>query len=317
MSALYKVMVCSASPDRINNNAILRNYVARGFAEVLTEECVMSTSLDFAVDAIWQFQPDLLLVFGSCMPDSCDYSRLRTYCARSNATLIFWLHDDPYEFDFNYKIYHYADMIFTSDKWAAWHFDHPKVFHLPLAADPKSHFRNLPVQIKRDLFFCGVGFQNRRDLMLECMPLLNGFDSLVCGTEWPDLPFFQNRRLSNDDLPDYYASSLVTLNIGRKYNLANSKYQLDPSTPGPRTFEAAMAGAVQCYYFDSCEIIEYFEQGSEIILFDSPSDLVEIIRNLQDRDKRNAISCAAQERALQEHTYAQRAKKILDFLGAS
>lgn len=317
MSALPKVLVCGASPDRVNNNAVLRNYVARGFEEALTEERVMATSLDYAVDAVWQFRPDLLVVFGSCMPDSCDYTRLRTYCVRSNATLVFWLHDDPYEFDFNYKIYNYADMIFTNDKWAARHFNHPRVAHLPLAADSVLHFRKLPVEIKRDLFFCGVGFQNRRELMLESVPFLNGFDTLICGAEWPELPLFRNKRINNDDLPDYYASSRVTLNIGRKFNLANSKYQLDPTTPGPRTFEAALAGAVQCYYFDSCEILEYFEPESEIILFDSPKELVEIIENLkEDAHTRNKISRTAQERALKDHTYAQRAKKILDSVGA-
>jgi spore maturation protein CgeB len=313
MSA-FKVLVSSASPDRVNHNAVLRNYVARGFSDVVGGEKVMYCSLDLAETAVQHFKPDLVLVFGSCMPDSSDYNALRQYCTRSAATLAFWLHDDPYEFDFNYKLYQYADVIFSNDRWAVTHYDHPRVFHLPLAADPNAHFKPLNRTIERDVFFCGVGFENRRLLLADCKEIFKDRSVEIYGAEWPDnLDFCANKRLDNIVLPDFYSSSLVTLNIGRRFNLANNRYQLDPSTPGPRTFEAALSGAVQCMFVEGLEITEYFMPDKEIFLFDSPSALKAIIEKLIEiPEVHRSVSQASQQKAMQHHTYKHRVMRILE-----
>lgn len=317
MSTKFNVLVCSASPDQVNTNTVLRSYVGRGFSEILPVGNVMTCSFDYAVEAARRFHPELVVVFGSCMPASCDYTDLRTYCSRSSAVLVFWLHDDPYEFDFNYKIYNYADFIFSNDKWAVTHMDHPRVFHLPLAADPQAHYRQLKGEIERDVFFCGVGFPNRRQLLVDCAENISSFRVEVLGAEWPEsLKFCNNTRVSNEVLPDYYATSLVTLNLGRDFNLANRKYQLDATTPGPRTFEAAMSGAVQCAFLDGFELSDYFIFGEEILIFDSPSELRVLIDELiADPMGRNQIAEKSQARALKDHTYAKRALQLLSYCG--
>ena len=314
-----KVLVCSASPDQVNNNSVLRGYVGRGFSELLPEGQVITCSLDYAVEAARRHHPELIVVFGSCMPASCDYTGLKTYCSRSGAALVFWLHDDPYEFDFNYKIYQYADFIFSNDKWATVHINRPNVFHLPLAADPQTHFRSLRSEMERDVFFCGVGFQNRQQLLIDCAESLIPFRVEVLGAEWPEaLNFCHNTRVSNEKLPNFYSNSLVTLNIGRRFNLANTKYQLDATTPGPRTFEAAMAGGVQCAYLEGLELADYFKFGEEILVFDSPSELCTLIDELRsDPLRRNQIAEKSQARAIRDHTYAARAKVILSKITAN
>lgn len=310
------VLICSASPDRVNNNAVLRSYVARGFVEVLGEKQVMSCSLDYAANAAQHFRPDLIVVFGSCMPASCDYTGLRNYCVRSGAALAFWLHDDPYEFDFNSKIHDYADLIFSNDRWAAEHISHPRVFHLPLAADPQAHFRPIASMMERDVFFCGVGFPNRRQLLADCAKGLAPFRVEILGTDWDEQSgFCKNRRMPNEALPDLHATSLLTLNIGRRFNLANRKYQLDATTPGPRTFEAALSGAVQCAYIEGLELNDYFTFDEEILVFDAPHELIEVIDALRaDPVRRRAIAERSQARAMREHTYAARASVILSKL---
>jgi spore maturation protein CgeB len=247
------------------------------------------------------------------MPDSANYNALRQYCTRSGAMLAFWLHDDPYEFDFNYKIYEFADVIFSNDRWAVTHYDHPRVYHLPLAADPDAHFRSPGRPIERDVFFCGVGFENRRILLEDCKGLFDGLKVEVYGADWPpNLSFCSNKRLDNSLLPDLYASSLVTLNIGRRFNLANSRYQLDASTPGPRTFEAALSGAVQCMFVEGLEITDYFTPEKEIFLFDSPRELKAIVESLiESPELHRSVSGAAQKKAMQNHTYRARALRIL------
>jgi spore maturation protein CgeB len=309
-----KVLVCSASPDSVNQNSILRDFVGRGFAELLPPGNVFTCSLDYAIEAAKFHRPELIVVFGSCMPASCNYSALRNYCIKYCAKLAFWLHDDPYEFDFNFKIYDYADLIFSNDKWAVTHIDHPRVFHMPLASDYQAHYRPIKESFERELFFCGVGFANRRQFLTDCAEILSPFNVTVVGAEWPSqLSFCNNTRIQNIDLPDFYSGSLATLNIGRRYNLANDRYQLDATTPGPRTFEAAMAGAVQCVYFESPEIEDYFEIGSEVLIFDSPSELSALLsRLIDDPHLRRKISSASQARAIADHMYCSRAKKILN-----
>ena len=311
-----KVLVTSASPDSVNSNAVLREFVGSGFSGLLTEKNVFCCSLDYAVEAVKFYRPDLIVVFGSCMPDCCDYTSLRNYCIKGSAEMVFWLHDDPYEFDYNYKIFNYANYIFSNDKWAVIHMDHPRVFHLPLAASEKTHYRPIRTEFERDLFFCGVCFSNRRQLLLDYSNDLSEFNFEVFGADWPiSLAFCKNSRISNESLPDYYAHSIATLNLGRRFNLANNKYQLDPTTPGPRTFEAAMAGAVQCYHYVTPEIFDYFN-NNEILIFDSVQELKDILlRLINDISYRNRIAFASQSRALKDHTYVNRAQYIMNTVG--
>jgi spore maturation protein CgeB len=317
MASIERVLVCGASPDAVNNNAVLRGYVGHGFGEVLGRAAVRTSSLEAAELIASEFEPHLVVVFGSCMPPTSVYHGLRNFCTRTGAILSFWLHDDPYEFDYHYKILDVADVIFSNDRWSATHYQHPHVYAMPLAADRGAHYREAMRVKDRDVFFCGVGFPNRQQLLRDCAPLLGGLNVEVLGTDWPnDIAFARNERIENSALPDWYAGSLVTLNIGRRYNLANARFGLDASTPGPRTFEAAMAGAIQCMFVEGLEILDYFDpEKGEIILFDSPEELRQQVESLRDDPVKSArYSAAAQWRALSEHTYKHRAERILELV---
>ena len=105
----------------------------------------------------------------------------------------------------------------------------------------------------------------------------------------------------------------MTINIGRNFNLANNRFQLDPSTPGPRTFEAAMSGSVQLYFSDSLEIADYFTPNKEILLFDSPNSFkLHIEKMLDQPEEAKNIALTAQKRALNEHTYENRCRQLLE-----
>lgn len=315
MNRLPKVLICGASPDSVNNNAVLRGYVANGFRSCLTADNVRVCSLESAEQMVRSFKPNVVVVFGSCMPAMTNYLGLRNSAWDVDACLTFWLHDDPYEFDVAHKVTPYADIIFSNDRWTATHYAHPHVYHLPLAADRNSHFREWLPHKDRDVFFCGVGFPNRIALMRDCAQSFRGFKVEITGVDWPsDLSFAANRRVPNADLPDLHAKSLITLNIGRRFNLANDRFNLDASTPGPRTFEAAASGTVQCMFVEGLEIDDYFdERAGEILLFDTPRELKCHIESLRDDPARAAsIAQAAQQRALRDHTYDNRARRILE-----
>ena len=86
--------------------------------------------------------------------------------------------------------------------------------------------------------------------------------------------------------------------MGRTASAANNRCQLDASTPGARTFEAAMAGSCQLLFTDSLEVMDYFEVGEEILLFDDTEDFrAQLESLLADRERACAIGTAAQRRA--------------------
>ncbi|WP_321820033.1 MULTISPECIES: glycosyltransferase family protein [unclassified Burkholderia] len=314
MNHAINVLVSGASPDSINNNATLRNYVCNGFKALDSVGRVRECSLESAAAVARTESSDLIVVFGSAMPSVSYYLDLKEAALDSGACVVFWLHDDPYEFDYSQKIIPLADIIFSNDRWSATHYNHPNVHHLPLAADPDAHFHTRAQSMARDVFFCGVGFPNRIQLLRDCASSLQGFKVEVTGAEWPgDLPFATNRRIPNSELPALYSSSLITLNMGRRLDLGNERFKLDASTPGPRTFEAAAAGTVQCMFVEGLEIDDYYSEAKgEILLFDTPAELRQHIEMLRDDGKRaTEMALAAQRRTRNDHTYRNRAERIL------
>ena len=311
------VLIVGASPDRINHNAVMRRYVCDGFNDVLGSNSSCHCSLENAIDEIQLKRPSLVLIFGSCMPDVCDYGPIRDKCDRYGSILTFWLHDDPYEFDFNFRAAEVADWIFTNDRWASLHYEHPQVYFLPMAASVRAHYRAWSESKNYDVFFCGVGFPNRVALLSDLQSVLKKLRVCIKGADWPSsLSIAQNQRLSNGEWSDVCASSSITLNIGRTLHLANKRYQLDATTPGPRTFEAAMAGTVQMMFVDGLEVADFFEPEKEIILFDNPKDFsAKLEELLLNKDRLELIALNAQKRAIRDHTYAARAQQIIDCIG--
>ena len=307
-----ELVLAGAAPDHLNRNTALRSYVAEGFKEVLGVGRVASVPLEHAEESTRRFRPRLTLVFGSCLPDQCDYYRLRHACDTVGCPLAFWLHDDPYEFDASARVRRLADHIFTNDRWAMEHYHRERVWHLPLAASPRAHrpaHKLFHDRMARDVFFCGVSYPSRQRILRDLASVLAKVETEIYGDGWDTslLPFCRNERIANSSLADYYATSRIVLNMGRDFHYANRKYQLDPSTPGPRTFEAAMAGACQLMFAESLEILDYFELGEEILLFDSPADFRRTLdRMLADPRHFRQIGAAAQARCLRDHTYAMR-----------
>lgn len=310
-----RVLITGASPDNQNRNTVMRSYVAEGFTQLYGPDMTWHVPLEQAALAAQLHRPEIVLCFGSCMPDDADYTELRVYCDRTGAALVFWLHDDPYEIDFSYKINDVADLIFSNDKWAAQH--HRNALHLPMAASRAAHWRPIVSDRDIDIFFCGVAFKNRVQLIKDLEMVLKKHRTVILGDEWPTakLPFTKNRRLSNDELSSHYARSMLTLNIGRDFHYANDRFKLDPSTPGPRTFEAAMAGTTQMYFVESLEIEEYYVPDKEIVLYDSVREFEHKVQYLlEDRAKCVSIAAASQSRTLSEHTYFNRAITIIDMV---
>ena len=313
-SMQFRVLVVGASPDQLNSNTHIRSYVVNGFKSYLGRDFAREVSLEHAENAIRSWTPNIVVIFGSCMPDVSGYLGIKKLCKSLEVPIAFWLHDDPYEFDYSPKVERIADWIFSNDRWASMHYNSDNVFHLPLAGCPETHFRDWSSQKKHQIFFCGVAFPNRIQLISDLSGILSKHTTYICGRGWPqENEYIQNKILSNKEVTDLVSSSTVTINIGRNFNLANNRFQLDPSTPGPRTFEAAMSGSVQLYFSDSLEIADYFTPNKEILLFDSPNSFkLHIEKMLDQPEEAKNIALTAQKRALNEHTYENRCRQLLE-----
>ncbi|MBV9074425.1 MAG: glycosyltransferase [Acidobacteria bacterium] len=101
-------------------------------------------------------------------------------------------------------------------------------------------------------------------------------------------------------------SARMVLNINR-----DSMVEVGFSPP-TRVFEAA--GAAACLVTDAWTGIEmFFEPGKEILVAESAEDIVSLLRNTTG-DQAARIGLAMRERALRDHTYAQRAAQVSQIL---
>ncbi|MGU3665390.1 glycosyltransferase [Methylobacterium sp. A49B] len=311
-----RVVVTSTFPDALNRNPTVRSDLADGFAELLGTERVSLAPLELAVSVIRATRPDVVVAVGSLVPDLSDLRGLRRAADAVGAVLIFWLTDDPYEFDYAFKAELYADIVVSNDSWAAQHYRHPDVHHLPLAAAPNRHFRPIRPVAEREttVFFCGVAYPNRIALLRRIDDLLAHHVVEILGAEWPDtISCAVNRRLTPRQMADYAAASRITLNIGRDLDVANRRLSLPQATPGPRTFEVALSGSAQAYFVTGLEICDHFEPDAEILLVDGAADIARVIeQSLDDPASIELVARRAQARALREHTYRHRAARLLD-----
>ena len=181
-------------------------------------------------------------------------------------------------------------------------------------ADPELFFAE-QVEKELDVFFYGYGDKFRREWtaamvgepsrrLPEADFALGGFDfqgdtgrARVLG----DVPFnVFNRTIS---------TSRINLNITRR---AHATVHASSTS---RPFELAMAGAA-IVSNPVAGIERWFEPGRELLVVEDTDEATGAYRELLDDSGRaEELGRAARERALDEHTYVQRARRLLELAG--
>jgi spore maturation protein CgeB len=181
-------------------------------------------------------------------------------------------------------------------------------------ADPEL-FQPLRVDKQVDVFFYGYGDKFRRDWM-EAMVgepsrrlqhvdfALGGRDFLGdigAARELGDVPFNVFGRAISE--------ARINLNITRR---AHASVRASSTA---RPFELAMGGAA--IVSNPYEGIErWFEPGRELLVVSSADEAIDAYRGLLDDPARaDELGRAARERALDEHTYVHRARRLLELVG--
>jgi spore maturation protein CgeB len=104
----------------------------------------------------------------------------------------------------------------------------------------------------------------------------------------------------------FYAAQRFTLNVTRA-EMVRAGY-----SPSVRLFEAAACG-VPVISDRWPGIDEFFEPGSEILLARSAQDVLRILREMSEPDRR-LLGIRARDRVLRAHTAAHRARSLVGYL---
>jgi glycosyltransferase involved in cell wall biosynthesis len=183
-------------------------------------------------------------------------------------------------------------------------------------ADPEL-FQPLAVDKRVDIFFYGYGDKFRREWMQamvgEPSRRLPRADFALGGRDFRgdvgaarlagDVPFNVFGRAISE--------ARVNLNMTRR---AHASVQASSTA---RPFELAMAGAA--IVSNPCEGIErWLEPGRELLVVHDADEAVAAYEELLDDPARaEELGRAARERALDEHTYLHRARRLLELVGLS
>jgi len=172
--------------------------------------------------------------------------------------------------------------------------------HFPVASEP---------ELRCDIAFIGNRLPDREwrveELFLRAAELAPDKQFLLGGEGWGDKPLPRNVRWIGH-VPTHRHNT-VNCSAGMVMNINRSSMAAYGYAPPTRVFEVAGAGA--CMLCDEWPgIDEFFAPGREILVVDSPEEVVSEL-TLHNEESRRQIGQAFHARALRDHTYAQRAKQ--------
>lgn len=313
-----RILVSSGTSDAINTNQRLRQRIAHGFKEL--GHISLATSIELAPQELALKATDLLLLTGSIADPSVDLDEL-VRLARSKGTVVaFWLHDDPYEFDMHWRLKSLNCTVFSNERNCIPYYPECcNAKELALGASPMDEpaFQiTLNPEPEVELAFCGVAFPQRIAIMRQLATA--GFSIACWGDGWPDdLIGAVNCRLGPTSLRQLYSQSLFVLNLGREVPIANQNLQIASSSPGPRTFEAALFGAIQLYLGQSPRIQDFYSKSDGVIPVQRVEEISSLIQRARnDQAWRQKLSANAVRRTKRDHLYRHRCHDLLASLAS-
>lgn len=179
------------------------------------------------------------------------------------------------------------------------------------ALDPAAH-HPVPADesLRCDLLFVGNRLPDRErrveEFFLRAAELAPSHSFILGGEGWAGKPLPSNVRwighVSTDDHNRLNSAARMVLNVNRE-SMADVGF-----SPPTRIFEAA--GAAACLITDSWDgISSFFAPGKEILIASGAEDVVAYLTSVGSH-QRTEIGEAMRQRALRDHTYAQRAAQV-------
>ena len=253
--------------------------------------------------AVAEHRPELVLALGPVLPDAAVVARL---AASGGAPWVLWWGGDDgveppsAEWDAFTQVW-----VADSDLAARV----PGARYLPHGCDPSVHrpMRSRD-EFRANVVFVGEATPHRERLLGEVVE----FGLAVWGRGWRRTrlrDYCRGDALAVEDYVRAYAGASVALNFHREGPDGRV-----PSGAGcnARTFELAAMGVTQVVD-DRIDLASQFVEGEEVAVFREPSELKPLVRELlQDPARAERLAAAARRRALAEHTYVHRLRRLLD-----
>ena len=272
--------------------------------------------------AIWaqveHFEPAFVLALAQAPLNRLTLQKLR----KAGVRTAMWFVEDWQIFDYwqtyapLYDVFAVIQKDPFQEKLAA--AGQPHAPYLPLAALPEFH-RPLALSAEEereygaDIGFLGAGYPNRR---LAFRPLA-GRNFKIWGSDWEGESVLapciqrQGQRIGEEESVKIYNASRINLNLHS--SLKTETLVSHGDFVNPRTFELASMGAFQLV--DRRRLLPELFTEDELACFDSEAELYEKIDYfLSHPDERARYCRRARERVLAEHTYAQRMRRLLDYV---
>ena len=283
-------------------------------------EAVWTVGYDDALNVAIRNRCNLLFAFEGEGLDRGLCQRLIIMCGSS----LLWVTDDPYARESNVHNARLFDLHFTNDSGSLPSYQ-GKAHHLPFAACPKLHEYDIPYQggnyYLYDLLFVGTAWPNRVSLLKALLPDLKGLKVKFAlpynqDVPVPDIDLSPSAylwRTTVQEMAKFANRSRIVLTLHRDYSVSGNNTRA--LTPGPRIFEAALAGGFQLVDGSLPEVSNYFHVGKEIAAFTSPDECVKQIEYyLSHEDERLDMARAAQKRCVSEHLYKHRIDKMFEMV---
>lgn len=178
--------------------------------------------------------------------------------------------------------------------------------YVPNAFDPNRAFTPIPSD---GIVFVGARYPNREAALRALVAA--GVPTTAYGRDWSHHPMDRLRTWSWSRPPipaerDVPLSTAFGLVAGAA---ATVNIHTDQDGFTYRTFESCGVGGVQLV--DRADVVEFYEPGSEVALFESHDELVELARRaVRDRAWGNGLRTRGRARTLAEHTFVHRAQGL-------
>lgn len=312
------------APFRMNNELTLKNYVPTIFHSLLNP-------IAQSIGAIWEqdmnrrllkttqeYKPDLIFILKGDLIQPETLQAIKS----PHRKIISWWVDNPILYFKDYpqvkELLKLIDALFIFD------YDDLEIlkqngvknfFYLPCAYDPQVYRPKTIAMPEKERFECEIAFiANFYPERGEFLRYTKGFDVAVWGRGWKN--FLKSNHFP---LSTLRAKSLNSENVASVYNTAlicPNVHHIQSRSGGlnMRTFEIPGAGGFQLTdYIKGME--EHFEIGKEIVVYESPQHFRELVEYyLQHESERKAIAELGHKRAVRDHTYEQRLKKVFQVL---
>lgn len=187
---------------------------------------------------------------------------------------------------------------------------------LEIWSDVRNQFADYPFRyLLRRFAFRALPLARRAKGLARKMEILPLFRSVASWRADPMGPTL-TQQFPGRTHPAVYGSEYYEM-LGRSQIVLNTHNEADKDALNMRDFEATGMGA--CLLTDVPTTLgDFFEVGTEVVGFRSPSEVPELVAELlQDTERRAAIAAAGQARTFQDHTYDKRASDLVQVLEKS